>query len=232
VIGPPLCYVNLGLLAFRLWASIDCVITGPLLHSYISLTPHSFHVSHLKYMCIIPSFTSTPWVIPLVVLHALTPSPRHIMHLTPSSILLCASFVPSLLHSHAHTSRKLVRIPSISPYLTCLLLGLDYPTWRVDSCSHSNITWAPSPLIGVHIISSQTTHPSHGHPHPTQGHTHRFISNDTPISWASSPHIGAHSVPSQSQRRTTHHLMGTPNSWALSQANLLSLCPGGCLTTL
>jgi hypothetical protein len=31
VIGLPLCYVNLGLLAFRLWASIDCAIIGPTL---------------------------------------------------------------------------------------------------------------------------------------------------------------------------------------------------------
>jgi transposase InsO family protein len=30
VIGLPLCYVNLGLLAFKLWASIDCVIAGPM----------------------------------------------------------------------------------------------------------------------------------------------------------------------------------------------------------
>jgi hypothetical protein len=58
------------------------------------------------------------------------------------------------------------------------------------------ITWAPSPLTGVHIVSSQTTHPSHGHPHPTQGHTQRPISvserNDTPISWAHPTHGLSH----------------------------------------
>jgi hypothetical protein len=71
------------------------------------------------------------------------------------------------------------------------------------------ITWAPSPLSGVHIVSSQTTHPSH---HPTQGHTHqhthlmgiftphrgtqRSISvserNDTSISWAHPTHGFSH----------------------------------------
>jgi hypothetical protein len=85
----------------------------------------------------------------------------------------------------------------------------------------------------------------------------RLRENDTPNSWASSPHTGAHSIPSPSQRGTTHpshghtQLMGfltphrgtqrsfsvsernnTPNSWALSQTDLLSLCPGGCLTQL
>ena len=80
------------------------------------------------------------------------------------------------------------------------------------------IRWAPSPLTGVHIVSSQTTHPTHGH----------------------LPYSGAHNIPSPSQRErhtqlmgifptqghTTFllrlreerhtHLMGTPNSWAIS----------------
>jgi hypothetical protein len=85
----------------------------------------------------------------------------------------------------------------------------------------------------------------------------RLRENDTPNSWASSPHTVAHNVPSLSQRGTTHpshghtQLMGfltphrgtqrsfsvsernnTPNSWALSQGDSLSLCPGGCLTQL
>jgi hypothetical protein len=72
------------------------------------------------------------------------------------------------------------------------------------------------------------------------GGTHRFISNDTPISWASSPHTGSYTLmhpshghphPTQghiafhhSLREERHtHLMGTPNSWALSQVISLSL---------
>ena len=79
--------------------------------------------------------------------------------------------------------------------------------------------------------------------------THRFISNDTPISWAFSPHTGAytsadpsHGHPYLTQEHTVFHLslreerhtylMGTPKSWALSQADSLSLCPKGCLTQL
>jgi hypothetical protein len=74
------------------------------------------------------------------------------------------------------------------------------------------ITWAPSPLTVVHIVSSQTTHPSHGHSHPTQGHTHRYTHlmgiltphrgtqrsisvserNDTPITWAHPTHGLSH----------------------------------------
>jgi hypothetical protein len=95
----------------------------------------------------------------------------------------------------------------------------------------------------------------------TSFHLH-LRENNTPNSWASSPHTGAHSVPSPSQRGTTPiswahlthglphptqghttfilrlreeqhtHLMGTPNSWALSQADSLSLCLGGCLAQL
>jgi hypothetical protein len=55
------------------------------------------------------------------------------------------------------------------------------------------------------------THPNHGLPHPTQGHTMFLIY----------------------LREEQHtHLMGTPNSWALSQADSLSLCLGGCLMQL
>jgi hypothetical protein len=52
--------------------------------------------------------------------------------------------------------------------------------WSIIStlCTEENskpITWAPSPLTGVHNIPSPsqrgTTHPTHGLPHPTQGHT-------------------------------------------------------------
>jgi hypothetical protein len=95
---------------------------------------------------------------------------------------------------------------------------------------------------------------------PHRGTQHSiFVSerNHTPSSWASSPHTGAHNVPSPSQRGTTYptnglphptqgnttfhlrlreephtHLMGTPNSWALSQVDSLSLCLGGRLTQL
>jgi hypothetical protein len=99
------------------------------------------------------------------------------------------------------------------------------------------ITWAPSPLTGVHIVSSRShrgmTHPSHEHPHPTHGHTHRFISNDTPISWASSPHTQAHSVPSQSQRRMTHPSHGHTQLMGSLIGNLTQsqrrTCPGGRL---
>jgi hypothetical protein len=60
----------------------------------------------------------------------------------------------------------------------------------------------PSPLTGAHNIPSLsqrgTTHPTHGIPHPTQGHT-TFL-----LRLREEPHT---------------HLMGTPNSWAFSQAS-------------
>jgi hypothetical protein len=72
------------------------------------------------------------------------------------------------------------------------------------------ITWAPSPLVRVHIVSSQTTHPSHAH----------------------LSHTGAHNVPSSSQRGATHpshghtQLMGfltphrgTHHSFSVSERN-------------
>jgi hypothetical protein len=78
--------------------------------------------------------------------------------------------------------------------------------------NNTPITWAPSPLTRVHIVSSQTTHPSHGHP----------------------PHTGAHNVPFQSQRGTTHpshghtQLMGSLTgrltqsvSWRMSHAAVI-----------
>jgi hypothetical protein len=89
------------------------------------------------------------------------------------------------------------------------------------------ITWAPSPLIGVDIVSSQTTHPSHGHPCPTGEHTsiHPYHGHPHPIE--------GHTMFCISLIMERHtHLMGTPNSWALSQADSLSFCPGGCLTKL
>jgi hypothetical protein len=107
------------------------------------------------------------------------------------------------------------------------------------------------PFTGAHNVPSPsqrgTTHPSHGHTQlmgfltPHRG-TQRSISvserNYTPISWAHP----THGLPHPTQGHTTFHLrlreeqhthlMGTPNSWALSQADSLSLCPGGCLTQL
>jgi hypothetical protein len=89
-----------------------------------------------------------------------------------------------------------------------------------------------TPHTGAHSVPSQsqrgTTHPSHGHPHPTEGHTHCFISvserKDTPNSWASSPQTGAYTWFHLSLREEHHtHLMGIPNSWALSQVVSLSL---------
>jgi hypothetical protein len=76
---------------------------------------------------------------------------------------------------------------------------------------HTHLMGILTPHRGIHIVSSQTTHPSHGHPHPTQGHT--------------TSHLNL-----REERHT--HLMGTPNSWALSQSDSLSLCPEGCLTKL
>jgi hypothetical protein len=101
------------------------------------------------------------------------------------------------------------------------------------------ITWAPSPLTGVHIVSSQMIHTSHGHlpfsgahnvsspSHrerhtqlmgiPTQGHTtfHLRLREEphTHIMGFLTPHK-AHNVPSPSQRGTTHSW--APNSWASS----------------
>jgi hypothetical protein len=70
--------------------------------------------------------------------------------------------------------------------------------WSIIStlCTEENskpITWAPSPLTGVHNI-----------PSPSQ----RGTTHPTPHSWASSPHTGAHNVPSLSQRGTTHPAHG------------------------
>jgi hypothetical protein len=67
-------------------------------------------------------------------------------------------------------------------------------------CTEENnkpITWAPSPLTGVHNIPSpsqrETTHPTHGLPHPTRGHS-TFL-----LHLIEEPHT---------------QFMGTPNSWA------------------
>jgi hypothetical protein len=85
----------------------------------------------------------------------------------------------------------------------------------------------------VHIASSQTIHPSHGHlPFLGAHNIHlRLRENDTPSSWASSllkgtqrfisvskrtthpthghlPYTGAHSIPSPSQIGTTHPTHG------------------------
>jgi hypothetical protein len=70
----------------------------------------------------------------------------------------------------------------------------------------------------------------HGH---TTFHL-RLREEPQPSSWDSTSHKGTTFSPSQ--RGTTHsshghtQLMGTPNSWALSQVDSLILCLGGCLT--
>ena len=101
-------------------------------------------------------------------------------------------------------------------------------------------------LNSLHRGERYTHHMSTFTPH--RG-THRFISNDTPISWAFSPLPGAHTSthtshghPYPTHGHTTFHLslreerhthlMGTPNSWALSQADSLILCPRGCIMKL
>jgi hypothetical protein len=92
--------------------------------------------------------------------------------------------------------------------------------WSIIStlCIEENnkpITWVASPLRVVNNIPSpsqrRTTLPTHGLPHPVHGHT-TFL-----LHLREEPHI---------------HLMGTPNSWAFSQADLLSLCHGVCITLL
>jgi hypothetical protein len=92
-----------------------------------------------------------------------------------------------------------------------------------------------------------TIHPTHGLPYTGSHNIPSLSQRGTTYPAHGLPYIGAHNIPSSSQRGTTHrgttfhlclrgephtHLMGTPNSWALSQADSLSLCPGGCLTQL
>jgi hypothetical protein len=83
--------------------------------------------------------------------------------------------------------------------------------------NHTPSSWASPPQSSISVSERNHTpiswaHPTHGLPHPTQGYTQRSFSvsekNNTPISWA-------------------HR-----NSWALSQADSLSQCPGGCLMQL
>jgi hypothetical protein len=87
-------------------------------------------------------------------------------------------------------------------------------------CTEENnkpITWAPSPLTGVHIVSSQTMHPSHGHLPFSRAHS---VSSPS----QREPHTQLMGFPTQGH--TTFHLrlreephtqlMGTPNSWASS----------------
>jgi hypothetical protein len=116
-------------------------------------------------------------------------------------------------------------------------------------CTEENskpITWAPSPLTGVHIISSPSQRERHTQLmgiFPSQGHTtfHLCLREErhthlmgTPNSWASSPHTGAHNIPSPSQRGTTHpshghtQLMGSLTglltqsvSWRMSHAAVI-----------
>ena len=92
-------------------------------------------------------------------------------------------------------------------YLTESLKRIIWSTTSSQLYTEENdthITWAPSPLTGVHIVSSQTIHPSHGH---TTFHF-RLRENDTPSSWASSLHRGTQFSFSVSKRNNT------PISWA------------------
>jgi hypothetical protein len=104
-------------------------------------------------------------------------------------------------------------------------------------CTSENskpITWAPSPLTGVHIVSSQMIHPFHGHipflgahnvSYPSQREWHTQLMGIFPTQENKMFHLCL--------REEIHtHLMHTPKSWALSQDDSLSLCPGGCLTQL
>jgi hypothetical protein len=106
-----------------------------------------------------------------------------------------------------------------------------------------------------HIVSEKTIHPTHGLPHIGAHNIPSPSQRGTTHPTHGLPYTRAHNIPSLSQRGTTHpthglptqghttfhfrlreephtHLMGTPKSWALSQVDSLSLCPGGCLTQL
>jgi hypothetical protein len=105
-------------------------------------------------------------------------------------------------------------------------------------CTEENskpITWAPSHLTGVHIVSSQSHRERHtqlmGFLIPHRGTQHSISvskRNNTPISWAHPNH----GLPHPTQGYTTFHLrlreelhthlMGTPNSWTHAQAD--SVC--------
>jgi hypothetical protein len=86
-------------------------------------------------------------------------------------------------------------------------------------------------------ISAQrrTINPPHGILHPSQGYTtfHLRLREEphTQLMGFLTPHRGTERSFFVSERNHTQ-LMGTPNSWAFSQVDLLSLCPGGCLTQL
>jgi hypothetical protein len=143
-----------------------------------------------------------------------------------------------LIHSDVLLNRSLSHCVSQENHLEYHIVSTLY-----TEENSKPITWAPSPLTGVHIVSSPSQRERHtqlmGFFTPHRG-TQRSISvserNDTPISWAHP----THGLPHPTQGHTTFHLrlreeqhthlMGTPNSWALSQADSLSLCPGGCLT--
>jgi hypothetical protein len=66
-----------------------------------------------------------------------------------------------------------------------------------------------TPHRGMHIVSSQMTHPSHGHPPHTGAHIvpSECQRHDTPISWVSSPHRGTQRSISVSEWNVT------PISW-------------------
>jgi hypothetical protein len=131
---------------------------------------------------------------------------------------------PVLIHSDVLLNRSLSHCVSQENHLEYHIISTLY-----TEENSKPITWAPSPLTGVHIVSSPSQRERHtqlmGFLTPHRG-TQRSISvserNDTPISWAHP----THGLPHPTQGHTTFHLrlreeqhthlMGTPNSWASS----------------
>jgi hypothetical protein len=124
--------------------------------------------------------------------------------------------------------------------------------WSITS---SQLSAKRRPIHHFISVSERTTHPTHGIPHTRAHNIPSLSQRGTTHPPHGLPHTRAHNVPSPSQRGTTHLSHGntqhmgfltphrgtqcsfsilernnTPNSWALSQADSLSLCPGGCLT--
>ena len=141
-----------------------------------------------------------------------------------------SSGVPHRLNSLHRGERYTLHMGTFTPHMG---------THRFIS-NNTPISWEFSPHTGAHT----STRPSHGHPYPTQGHTHRHthlmgILTHTGAPTSIRPSHGhrhpiqGHTMFHLSLKEERHiHLMGTPNSWALSQADSLSLCPGECLTKL
>jgi hypothetical protein len=158
----------------------------------------------------------------------LTASHRRI---TLTSAQPLGSRSPVLSHRHVQLSRSLSHCVSQENHLEYHIIS--------TLCTEENnkpITWAPSPLTGVHIVSSQTIHPSHGHlpfsgahnvsspsqrerhtqltGFPTQGHTtfHLCLREES--------HTQAHNIPSLSQRGTTHPTHGLPHPTQGTQCSI------------